>query len=118
MRRGILAVALLVGLLAAPALAAFDPGVESKNYSKIEERQRIYDTPDYQAKLRTQSQQNFANALAIQANDPEREFVSDLCWNGGDGCAGDIRLYDWQAKGHGIVQPVLFTARHGATTPG
>src|SRR5205085_12112145 len=80
--------------LAVPA-AAFDPVVESKNYSKVEERQRIYDTPEYQLKLRQQSQQNFAGALAMQAGDPEREFVDDLCWNGGDGCAGDVRLYDW-----------------------
>ncbi|MFL5896258.1 MAG: hypothetical protein ACJ76Z_14245 [Thermoleophilaceae bacterium] len=124
MRRGAAAVALAMAIgagataLAGPAAAAFDPVVESKNYSKVEERQRIYDTPEYQAKLRAQSQQNFTNALAIQAADPDREFVSDLCWNGGDGCAGDIRLYDWQAKGYGIVQPVLFTARNGATISG
>src|SRR3954447_7308758 len=118
MRRGIAAVLLLAGVIAAPAVAAFDPVVESKNYSKVEERQRIYDTPEYQAKLRAVSQQNFTNALAMQAADPEREFVSDLCWSGGDGCAGDVRLYDWQAKGYGIVQPVLFTARNGATLSG
>lgn len=103
---------------AAPAQAAFDPAVEAKNFSKTQERQRIYDTPEYQARLRTISQQNFTNAVAIQAKDPEREFVSDLCWNGGDGCAGDVRLYDWQANGYGIVEPVLFTARNGATLSG
>jgi dienelactone hydrolase len=54
----------------------------------------------------------------MQATDPEREFVTDLCWNGNDGCAGDVRLYDWQTKGYGIVQPVLFTARNGATLSG
>jgi dienelactone hydrolase len=102
----------------ASAAGAFNPVVESKNYSKIEERQQIYDTPAYQAQLRTISTQNNANALAIQATDPEREFVSDLCWNQSDGCAGDTRLYDWQAKGYGIVQPVLFTARDGATLSG
>src|SRR3954469_24017795 len=119
MRAGVVVV-LIVALLSATAsaLAAFDPVVESKNYSKVEERARIYDTPEYQAKLRTISQQNFTNALAMQAADPEREFVTDLCWNGGDGCAGDVRLYDWQAKGYGIVQPVLFTARDGATLSG
>src|SRR5436305_3247005 len=54
----------------------------------------------------------------MQATDPGREFVSDLCWNGNDGCAGDVRLYDWQTNGYGIVQPVLFTARNGATLSG
>ena len=109
---------LAAALLAVPAARAFDPVTEGKNYSKVEERQRIYDRPEYQAQLRTVSAQNFANALAIQASDPEREFVSDLCWNGGDGCAGDTRLYDWQSKGYGIVEPVLFTARNGATISG
>src|SRR5205085_11424796 len=64
---------------------------------------------------RRSSDLNGLHALQIQASDPEREFVTDLCWNGNDGCAGDVRLYDWQTNGYGIVQPVLFTARNGAT---
>ena len=54
----------------------------------------------------------------MAAKDPERQFMGDLCWNGSDGCAGDVRLYDWGPKGYGIVQPVLFTARNGATLSG
>src|SRR4051812_44185408 len=50
--------------------------------------------------------------------DPEREFESDLCWNLNDGCAGDVRLYDWESNGYGIVKTVLFTARNGATLSG
>jgi dienelactone hydrolase len=88
------------------------------NYSKTTERQAIYLTPQYQLQLRQVGAQNELNALAMQLADPEREFVTDLCWNGYDGCAGDIRLYDWQANGYGIVQPVLFTARNGATLSG
>ncbi|HEY2601189.1 MAG TPA: hypothetical protein VGI67_06500 [Thermoleophilaceae bacterium] len=109
------AAVLLVG---AAAAYAFDPAVEGENYSKGLERQAIYTTPEYQAKLRLISQQNGLGALQMQAADPEREFVSDLCWNGNDGCAGDVRLYDWQTNGYGIVQPVLFTARNGATLSG
>jgi hypothetical protein len=41
-----------------------------------------------------------------------RQFQTDLCVRGENGCAGDARLYD---KGYGLVQPVLFTARDGAT---
>jgi hypothetical protein len=111
-------IAAAVSLAAASAAYAFDPAVEAENYSKGLERQSIYLTPDYQAKLRVISQQNGLNALKMQATDPQREFVSDLCWNGNDGCAGDVRLYDWQAGGYGIVQPVLFTARNGATLSG
>src|SRR3954447_8795909 len=115
-------VAVLVGVVSLFALASvalgWDPVSESKNYSKTSERAAIYDTPQYQQKLEQVSQQNFQNALAMQATDPEREFETDLCWNGGQGCAGDVRLYDWKSNGYGIVQPVLFTARNGATISG
>jgi dienelactone hydrolase len=112
---GIAAAVLLAG---ASAAHAFDPVVEAQNYGKGLERQSIYTTPQYEAKLRVVSQLNGLNALKMQASDPEREFVTDLCWNGNDGCAGDVRLYDWQTNGYGIVQPVLFTARNGATLSG
>jgi dienelactone hydrolase len=108
----------ILGLAFAPSAMAFDPVVEAKNFSKVEERQTIYDTPQYQAQLRLISNQNFLNAVSAQAADPEREFETDVCWNGGDGCAGDVRLYDWQSNGYGIVKPVLFTARNGATLSG
>ncbi|PZR66834.1 MAG: hypothetical protein DLM63_08110 [Solirubrobacterales bacterium] len=96
----------------------FTPVVEAQNYLKIEERQTIYDTVQYQLLLREVSLQNASAALALALADPEREFASDLCWSGMDGCAGDVRLYDWQSKGYGIVAPVLFTARNGATLSG
>jgi dienelactone hydrolase len=120
MRRRLLPVLAAVPLLAVPALAAapaFDPVREAKNYSKTTERQAIYLTPQYQQLLRTTSLQNALHAAQLQAADPEREFA-DLCGMGIDGCAGDVRLYDWQTKGFGIVTPVLFTARSGATLSG
>jgi dienelactone hydrolase len=102
----------------AAGAAAYDPAAEAQNYSKISERQTIYDTPEYRALLAQVSLQNQAAALAMQASDPERNFSGHLCASGGDGCAGDARLYDWEAKGYGIVEPVLFTARSGATISG
>ena len=112
--------AVLAGALAtaAPAAAAFDPQVEAQNYSKIQERQTIYTTPEYQQLLTQVSAQNLQAALAIEARDPERQFMTDVCWNEGSGCAGDARLYDWGAKGYGIVRPVTWTARDGATLSG
>jgi len=95
-----------------------DPQTEAQNYSKIQERQAIYDTPAYQAKLTTVSAQNAANAAAIQTADPERQFADNLCANQGNGCAGDIRLNDWKANGYGLVEPILYTARSGATISG
>jgi dienelactone hydrolase len=108
----------LLAVLAPAAHAAFDASYEAKNYSKVLERQAIYSTPEYQAQLRRISLINSGVAQAAQIADPEREFVTDLCWNGFDGCAGDTRLYDWQENGYGIVEPVLFTARSGATLSG
>ncbi|MGI8846408.1 MAG: alpha/beta hydrolase [Thermoleophilaceae bacterium] len=112
---GLTVVCALLG--AAPAVA-FDPQVEAQNFSKGQERGAIYHTPEYQLLLRQISAQNQAAATAMQATDPERQFTTDLCGNGMDGCAGDVRLYDWGPKGYGIVKPVLFTARNGATLSG
>jgi dienelactone hydrolase len=112
-----------VGALAVtPAQAmppkAFNPVVEAQNFSITQQRQRIYDTPQYQAQLAVDSMTNQERALEIQAADPGRFFIDDLCWNGGNGCAGDIRLYNWANNGYGLVRPVLFTARNGATISG
>ena len=111
-----------LALTAASAEAAppamFDPITEAQNFSITQERQTLYDTPEYQAELTAQSTENLAEALAVQAADSGRLFADDLCWNGGNGCAGDVRLYDWQKNGYGLVQKVLFTARDGATLSG
>jgi hypothetical protein len=115
----IAATAVALGLIWGPAAAsAFDPVYEAKNYSKTQERSRIFLAPDYQLKLRQVSLQNRTDSLAIAARDPERNFLTNLCASGEDGCAGDVRLYDWGPKGYGIVKPVLFTARNGATLSG
>ncbi len=111
------ATACLMAALAAPA-GAFDPTVEAQNYNKGQERQTIYDTPQYQLLLTQVSNQNEQQAAAAQAADPERQFQTDLCARGDNGCAGDARLYDWGPKGYGVVQPVLFTARNGAQLSG
>jgi dienelactone hydrolase len=112
----------IAGITAASAQAAppaeFNPLTEAQNFSITQERQSVYDTPEYQAELTTQSAENLSEVLAEQAADPGRLFSDDLCWNGGNGCAGDVRLYDWQKNGYGLVQKVLFTARDGATLSG
>jgi dienelactone hydrolase len=112
------AVAVAALLVCAPAATAFDPAAEALNYNKGKERQAIYNTPEYQALLRQVSVQNRLAATAMQAADPERDMLTHLCSTGEDGCAGDVRLYDWQAKGYGIVEKVLWTARNGATISG
>ncbi len=117
-----LAAGAMAGVAATVAAAApptaFEPVLEAQNFAITQERQTIYDTPEYQAELTTQSAENLTEALAEQTADPGRLFTDDLCWNGGNGCAGDVRLYDWQKNGYGLVQKVLFTARDGATLSG
>lgn len=108
----------LVAATSATTAQAFDPTVEAENFGKGNERSAIYNTPEYRQLLAQISAQNQQAALALQAADPERNFSGHLCASRGDGCAGDVRLYDWDAKGYGIVQPVLFTARSGATISG
>src|SRR5438045_2333440 len=70
-----LTLAAAAALIAGPSSAiAFDPAVEAQNFSKTEERQTIYNTPEYQVLLRQVGAQNRAAALAMQAADPERNF--------------------------------------------
>ena len=97
---------------------AFDPVTEAQNFSKGNERSAIYNTPEYRQLLVQVGAQNRLEATSMQAADPERNFMGQLCATGEDGCAGDVRLYDWDAKGYGISHKVLFTARDGATISG
>jgi dienelactone hydrolase len=101
----------------APA-GAFDRDAERDNRAKERERDAVHQAPDYQEQLSARSQQNTQEAAAILAADPERNFLGSLCFSYGRTCAGDVRLYDWERNGHGIVRPVLFTARSGATISG
>jgi len=106
------------GLAQAGPPTVFNPVVEAQNFSITQQRQAIYDTPQYQAQLTADSASSTAQALATQAADRGRFFTDDLCWNLSNGCAGDIRLNNWATNGYGIVRPVLFTARDGATISG
>jgi dienelactone hydrolase len=111
--------AALVGLAAPAAAGAFDGAAESSNYAKIRERmQYVTLTPEFQARLTQANIDNLATAAQIPVNDPERDFSGNVCANGGNECAGDVRFYDWKDNGFGIVKPVLFTARNGATLSG
>ena len=118
--RGTIAAALGVLLLAAPA-SAFDPERDAQNRAKSGEREREHTADEYQAELRTRSAQNFAEGAQILATDPERAAGGTgetACFSRGMACAGDIRLYDFQERGRGLVTPVLFTARNGSTVSG
>lgn len=116
--RRALCVALVATLAGAAGAAPATAQDENANTAKSEERAREHQTPEYQEELRLRSAENTAEGLRIQATDPERAFVGDVCWHLASGCAGDIRLYDFEKEGRGLVTPVLFTARNGATISG
>ncbi len=104
--------------VAAPA-AAFDPALEVQNFAKTAERmQYVTLTPEFQTRLIEANTQNLADMATITAGDPERVFITNVCAQKGNECAGDVRFYDWAAAGFGMVEPVLFTARNGSTISG
>jgi dienelactone hydrolase len=115
---GLVASGICAGGAEAMPPTTFNPVVEPQNFSITQQRQTIYDTPQYQERLWVVSLNNLTDALATQATDPGRFFTDDLCWNRGNGCAGDVRLDNWATDGYGLVRPVLFTARDGATISG
>lgn len=128
MRRLTTAAALLTtALLAVPALAVpaaggegdpVDPVAELANFSKQTERASEYLTPKGLADQLGQGAGTLTGGLAEQITDPGRLFVTDLCWSKSLACGGDPRLAHWQERGYGIVRPVHFTARNGATMAG
>ncbi|HEX8645560.1 MAG TPA: hypothetical protein VF715_01585 [Thermoleophilaceae bacterium] len=109
----------LVAALALPAGAlAFSPDREARNYSKTEERHRYETgTAEYQALLRARGAEEEAELARIRASDPERN-PDGFCAHHLDACAGDVRFYSWEADGHGLRRPVLYTAASGATISG
>lgn len=121
-RQGLRRAALLVFVLAlaVPTCAsAFDPELEARNFAKTTERDRlITKTPSYQLLLRQKEVESNLENAQIQLTDPERIPYGNVCFSRNRECAGDVRFYDWPKAGFGIREPVLFTARSGATISG
>src|SRR5262249_2384846 len=78
-RAGVIAGLALLVLQAVPAAAdpptTFNPVVEAQNFSITQQRQAVYDTPQYQAQLAADSAASTAQALATEAADPGRFFT-------------------------------------------
>lgn len=119
--------ALGVLLAMAPAnAAAFDPALEAKNFAKTLEREiHITLSPEFQQRLIKQAVEGPASLAEILLRDPERVLNEKDGVNGpitvcvhliGE-CGGDLRFYDWDGT-TGRVEPVLYTARNGATISG
>ncbi|MGH2957279.1 MAG: hypothetical protein ACRDL6_09825 [Solirubrobacterales bacterium] len=108
----------LLGLLSPAVASAFDPVLEAKNFAKVSER-NIYvtGTPEFQLRLQRQNIEDVGVLEQILLNDPERGPFN-ICSNRKNECAGDVRFYDWEESGYGVMTPVLFTGRSGATISG
>lgn len=122
--------ATVLAALALPAGAdAFDPILEVRNFAKTTERQAyITMTPEFQARYQQQNAEGMVQVAQILAEDPGRVIGTEesptpngshnICASYQFECAGDVRFYEWEESGAGIVEDVLFTARNGATING
>ena len=115
----VLAAATAAAAGAVPALAAFEDE-EPANFAKTDERyERQTATPDFQTLLIEKSLESKSEEAAIASGDPERNPFGNLCFQHGEGCAGDVRFYDWNKEAGNIRRgPILWTARSGATISG
>ncbi len=112
------AAAALLACMLAPAASAFSPDRELQNWSKVFERERYVTlTPEFQALLARQTANGLGELVQRTLSDPER-LPTNVCGARMFECAGDVRFYDWPSKANGIRQPVVFTARSGATISG
>ncbi len=115
----VLAGTALVAVLGLPAAAgAFDPALEAKNFAKVSERNvYVTGTPEFQTRLQQQNIEDVGVLEQLLLEDPERN-PTNVCSNRKNECAGDVRFYDWEESGYGVMTPVLFTARNGSVISG
>lgn len=119
MRRVAVTVALLAALAPvarAQAVSLVNPAQEAENLLVSQEREAQFDSPSMVAAVAqaTEAYQQ-ARSAAIKA-DPGRAPNPNSCTTV-LACPIDPRLQNWTKQG-GIVDPVLFTARSGATLSG
>ncbi len=105
-------------LAATPAGAAMlvNPVTEAQNLLVSQEREAQFDSPSMLAQVAAATSAYQKQRLAVTVSDPGREPDPNSCTTV-VACTVDPRLEHWAAHG-GIVDPVLFTARSGATLSG
>ncbi len=111
---------LLFGAAVAAAHAAaamlVNPVTEAQNLLVSQEREAQFDSPSMLGQVAAATSEYQQQRLAVSASDPGRRPNPNSCTTAA-ACSIDPRLERWTAHG-GIVAPVLFTARSGATLSG
>lgn len=116
--RQVLVAATAAGLVAAAPAHAFDPVREAHNYSKINERFSQQEAnSDYQLGELAIGIQNAADLIQRDLGAGGRRLSLTLCASGFNGCAGDIRAYDYNGS-KGVQIPIVFVNRNGAHLEG
>ena len=105
-------------LLAAAPAHAFDPAREARNYSKINERFSQQEAnADYQLAELAVGMDNFQSLLERDVGSGGKRVSLSLCASGFNGCAGDIRAYDYEGT-KGVQVPFVFVNDNGAHLEG
>jgi dienelactone hydrolase len=120
-RRAFVASCTLTALAAPSAHAAttnpIAPDAQARLILKSQERTSDFASAEFRRLYVPAAARRTAEQAAIPLADPERLPLTVPCTVGA-ACVGDVRLDRWAEDGHGIVRPVLFTARDGATLSG
>jgi dienelactone hydrolase len=95
---------------------ARQPGGEAQNLLVSQEREGQFDSPSMLAQVAAATSAYQEQRRAVTVSDPGRRPDPNSCTTV-VACTVDPRLEHWAAHG-GIVDPVLFTARSGATLSG
>ncbi len=116
-RRGVWCATAVLACVFASSAAAYDPATELSNFSKINERyESDQANPEYQLSELTIGSANSLDLLARDAEERDRLSLS-LCASGFNGCAGDVRVYDWAGR-LGVQQPFVYVNRNGSHIEG
>lgn len=117
MRRAVIVLLILLASAATTASAAtpVDPLEEARNYAIARERGAAWGSPSMTVRVARATADYQRARRDLLRSDPERAPDPNPCTIAI--CAPDPRLQDWAGHG-GIVEPVLFTARSGATLSG
>ncbi len=111
------ATAVLVACLTASAASAIDYNAELLNFSKVNER-FLGDEANLEWQLDELAigADNGADLIARDLEERDRLSLT-ICATGFNGCAGDVRTYDW-AGSLGVQQPFVYINRNGSHIEG